>query len=89
MRVYEKTDFLESLEARTLLLKSSSTKGYIEYTGEDGGIMRYLLYSSLNYYLMPVKETLGNRHSLSEFAKMLVDFDRLAGCDSPEEFTKL
>ena len=84
MRAYEKTDFLESLEAGTLLLKSSNAEGYVEYTSEDGRTMRYLPYLPPNCYLMPIEEALGNRYSLSEFAKMSADFDKLVGCDSLE-----
>ena len=54
MRAYEKTDFLESLEAGTLLLKSSNAEGYVEYTSEDGRTMRYLPYLPPNCYLMPI-----------------------------------
>lgn len=89
MRAYEKTDFLESLEAGTLLMKSSDVEGYVEYTSEDGRTMRYLPYLPPNCYLMPIEEALGNRYALSEFAKMSADFDKLAGCDSLDEFMKL
>ena len=89
MRAYEKTDFLESLEAGTLLLKASNAEGYVEYTSGDGRTMRYLPYLPPNCYLMSIEEALGNRYALSEFAKMSADFDKLAGCDSLEEFMKL
>lgn len=89
MRVYAKTDFLESLEAGTLLMKSSDSAGYVEYTSNDGRTMRYLPYLPPNCYLMPIEEALGTRYALSEFMKMAADFDKLAGCDSIDEFMKL
>lgn len=89
MRAYESTDFLESLEAGTLLMKSSDDKGYVEYISKDGRTLQYLPYLPPNCSLIPIEEVLDNRYALSDFTKMAADFDKLAGGDSLASFMRL
>lgn len=89
MMAYEHTDYMPQLEIGTLLLKSSTATGFVAYESKDDKTMQYKSYLPPNCSLYPVERVLKRKYKLKDFLTMAMDFNKVAGGHSEEEFLKL
>lgn len=81
MRGLERTDYLASLEAGTLLMLSSDATGYVAYSKSKGNTLTYLPYLPPNYALYPAEELVGYTYKLRDFRRFAEELEKRTGLD--------